>query len=149
MGPACQWYCCTAPAARQPLAPDAARLAPHAAAPTALAARLAPHAAISTEPPSRPLRSEAADARPSPCHLAARPSSSCCAAVPALVSRLFPRSFPVRRWGAAIRSPCSAASTGRARAVQLDRARIRPSGTQIDFSIFLNITNSLQIQKFV
>jgi hypothetical protein len=35
---------------------------------------------------------------PSPCHLAARPSPSCRAAVPAPVSRPVPRSSPVRRW---------------------------------------------------
>jgi hypothetical protein len=48
---------------------------------------------------------------PLPCRLAAHPSPSCRATVPTPVSRPFPRPSPMRRWGAAVGSPCSAAST--------------------------------------
>jgi hypothetical protein len=86
----------TAPS--RPSRPPPDRLAPDCLAPPAR--RLAPRAAVPIEPPSRPPRSEAASLGPSPCrpgHLTACPSPSCCTAVPAPLSRPFPRPSPVRR----------------------------------------------------
>jgi hypothetical protein len=91
---------------------------------------------------------------PSLCRLTARLSPLCRTAVPAPVSRSFPRPSPVHRWGATVGPLCNTAAVQLRRAVrrtlrgppELGRARCagrsqagpspRGRGTQIRFYIF-------------
>jgi hypothetical protein len=152
------------PRAGVPTAPSRTRCPPASRRPLAVS----PLAPSPRQRTSRPPRSEAASPGPSSCrpsHLAARPSPTCRAAVPAPVSHPSPRPSPVRRCRVVVGSPCSAAmrvvralapctarcagwlswaaraapaeaNPGRARAVRLCRAKFRLSGTRIRFYIF-------------
>jgi hypothetical protein len=136
VGPTCQtpravaaWLPRAVPLARLKLAVETARRASRQPRPLAdsLALRRRPQQPCPLAPSSRPPRSEATDAGPSPCRLTARPSPSCRAAVPAPVSRHVPRSSPVRRRRAVVGSPCSAAAVRHARAHAVRRALRGPA----------------------
>jgi hypothetical protein len=184
VGPACQWQCRAAPSrdwlsghARESLntLPTVSRppatQQPRVRRLDSLTARRSPRS-----PRRRPDRAANPTAvvrsrrcsGPSSCRLAARPSPSCRAAVPAPVSRPISSVIsraPVgcRRWAAystaavcVARGPRQRREHGsrpcgrgpRARAMQLGRARFRRVALGLDL-YYLNIFNSLQIQKFM